>query len=271
MELPLFPLRTVLFPGVVLPLHVFEARYRALTERCLAEEEPFGVVLLRAGREVGGGAVRLAPVGTMAEIRRTSQYADGRFDLVTVGTRRFRLDRAVEGRQPYLMGEVTPLGESLGDPARASQLASAVGTLFLRYLQRYQAVGGSGEIEIEVEIEVDEEERGPASSARHAPGLTPHGRGGATPQESSVGADSLDRVLHAARRIVQSQDPIALSHLLGGLVQVGPTARQRLLEATTAAERLADLRDVLVLEGDLLARQLRLLVLDPTLAEERRN
>ena len=271
MELPLFPLRTVLCPGVVLPLHVFEPRYRALTERCLAEEAPFGVVLLRSGSEVGGGPVRLASVGTMAEIRRTSQYADGRFELVTVGTRRFRLDRAFEGREPYLVGDVTALPEVLGDPDRAARLAERVGRRFLRYLERTHAAG-EGDVEVEVEIEV--EEPGPSDAASiggRSRGSASHEHADASAPGTSVGADSLERLLQAARHIVSTQDPIALSHLLTGLVQVGLVDRQRLLEASTAEERLSGLDAAIALENDLLARRLRPFLVDPDGFESRRN
>ncbi len=272
MELPLFPLHTVLFPGVVLPLHVFEPRYRALTERCLAEEEPFGVVLLRSGREVGGGPVRLASVGTMAEIRRTSQYADGRFDLVTVGTRRFRLDRALEGREPYLVGEVTPLSERLGDPDRAHLLAGRVGRRFLQYLARYHAGAGDVEVEIEVEIEVDETDApGAASLSGRTRSGVPLDRGDVAIPGTPAGADTLERILEAARRIVSTQAPIPLSHLLSGLLQVGLPERQRLLESPTAEARLAELDAVIALENDLLTRQLRPLIVDPAEVDERPN
>ena len=64
MKIPLFPLHTVLCPGIVVPLHIFEERYRAMTRRCLDTGEPFGVVLIREGREVGSRSVStLAGVG----------------------------------------------------------------------------------------------------------------------------------------------------------------------------------------------------------------
>ena len=56
-DLPLFPLNTVLFPGMVLPLHIFEERYKLMINHCLEEERPFGVLLIREGKEVGSGAV----------------------------------------------------------------------------------------------------------------------------------------------------------------------------------------------------------------------
>ena len=68
-ELPLFPLNVVLFPGMVLPLHIFEPRYREMVNYCLDEKKPFGVVLLREGEERGGPAIPYQ-VGTAARIMR---------------------------------------------------------------------------------------------------------------------------------------------------------------------------------------------------------
>ncbi len=85
----MFPLGTVLFPTMVLPLHVFEPRYRAMTRHCLDGEREFGVVLIERGSEVGGGEVR-THVGTVATIADATELTDGRWVLMTVGTRRIR-------------------------------------------------------------------------------------------------------------------------------------------------------------------------------------
>jgi Lon protease-like protein len=90
MELPMFPLRSVLFPSVFLPLHVFEPRYRALVRQCLDGDHEFGVVLIERGSEVGGDDVRTS-VGTVARIVEASELEDGRWVLGTVGTRRIRV------------------------------------------------------------------------------------------------------------------------------------------------------------------------------------
>jgi ATP-dependent Lon protease len=91
--LPLFPLGTVLFPGAMLPLHIFEPRYRTLIEDISARTDgfgEFGVVAIRAGLEVGAhGVESLYQIGCTAEVRRIQPYADGRFDILTRGARRF--------------------------------------------------------------------------------------------------------------------------------------------------------------------------------------
>jgi Lon protease-like protein len=104
-RLAMFPLGTVLLPGAVLPLHVFEPRYRALVTDCLAGEPEFGVVLIERGREVGGGDVR-RDVGTVARIVEVAALPDGRSALVTVGTRRITVDAWLPD-DPYPVAEVS--------------------------------------------------------------------------------------------------------------------------------------------------------------------
>ncbi|MBI3157290.1 MAG: LON peptidase substrate-binding domain-containing protein [Burkholderiales bacterium] len=93
-ELPLFPLRTVLFPGGVLPLKIFEARYLDLAGRCLRTGEPFGVVCLAEGPQAGAGSVRLEPVGTRAHIEDVDADRPGILHLRCRGGVRFRLAAA---------------------------------------------------------------------------------------------------------------------------------------------------------------------------------
>jgi Lon protease-like protein len=136
--LPLFPLgHTVLFPGVVLPLHVFEERYRELVQGLveLPEGTPrrFGVVAIRQGWEVGAEAAEaLHGVGCAAELRRVSRYPDGRYDIVTVGADRFRLLDVDRDSQPYLLGLVEWLPPD--PPSDAGGLAASVGALFAEYV-----------------------------------------------------------------------------------------------------------------------------------------
>ncbi len=86
----MFPLGTVLFPSLFLPLHVFEPRYRVLARRCMDGDREFGVVLIERGSEVGGNDVRTM-VGTVAQIVDATELDDGRWVLGTVGTRRVRV------------------------------------------------------------------------------------------------------------------------------------------------------------------------------------
>ncbi len=104
-ELPLFPLDVVLFPGVVLPLHIFEPRYRQMIADCRQQQKPFGVVLARP--ESQPLLEEPYAVGTMAEIREMDQLEDGRYILMAGGIWRFRI-LSQHREKPYLSGLVEP-------------------------------------------------------------------------------------------------------------------------------------------------------------------
>ncbi|MCS6909072.1 MAG: LON peptidase substrate-binding domain-containing protein [Anaerolineales bacterium] len=110
----MFPLNTVFFPGMTLPLHIFEPRYRQMINRCLARSEPFGVVLIRRGMEVGGYAEPY-PIGTYGLISRVEQLHDGRMNIEVIGQERFRV-LALHHDEAYLTGTVEkfPLVEAHG-------------------------------------------------------------------------------------------------------------------------------------------------------------
>ena len=135
--LPLFPLGTVLFPGLLLPLHVFEERYRTLVRDLLAlpeQDRHFGVVAIREGREVGDdAATALFEVGCTAHLRTSEELPDGRWDIVTVGAKLFRLGE-VSTERPYLSAEVTWLDDDLGAPAEAQVLERSVAQSFTAYV-----------------------------------------------------------------------------------------------------------------------------------------
>jgi uncharacterized protein len=121
-RLPLFPLRTVLYPRLALQLQVFEERYRELVRDLvdLPEDEPkqFGVIAIRRGREVDAEEVpELYDVGCAAVIRQLAAHPDGRFDLEAAGTRRFRLQSVDDTAYAYYTGDVEWLAEPLGDDA----------------------------------------------------------------------------------------------------------------------------------------------------------
>jgi Lon protease-like protein len=111
----MFPLGTVLFPSALLPLHVFEPRYRVMTRHCLDTEPEFGVVLIERGSEVGGGDVR-TDVGTVARIIEARELPDGRWVMTAVGVRRIRVTRWLTD-DPYPRAEVEDFADPPGDSA----------------------------------------------------------------------------------------------------------------------------------------------------------
>jgi uncharacterized protein len=130
-DLPLFPLNTVLFPGGTLPLHIFEERYKQMMGECIEQQAPFGVVLIKSGPEVGGPA-EPHEVGTTARISRVQELEGGRLNLVAVGVARFRI-LTITQSQPYLRAEVAVLEDAGGDPPVSEAAAGEVSKLYVDY------------------------------------------------------------------------------------------------------------------------------------------
>ena len=144
-KLALFPLGAVLYPGMLLPLHIFEERYRQLVRDLMERPDPrrFGVIAIRKGRETGvEGVQSLYEIGCTATLRRVEQYPDGRFDIVSVGTSRFRL-LSLDQSLPYLQGEVEPLADEDVDPDAAAPLVRAVQVAFHAYVDALTEGGGA--------------------------------------------------------------------------------------------------------------------------------
>ena len=127
--LALFPLNTVLFPGALLPLHIFEPRYRQMINHCIEQKQPFGVVLIREGEAVGGPAEPYE-IGTTAVIQNALKFTDGRMLLATQGVQRFQIERIVE-REPYLVAAVAMLEEELSSDALV--IAEHIRALYTRH------------------------------------------------------------------------------------------------------------------------------------------
>jgi Lon protease-like protein len=111
--MPMFPLGTVLFPHALLPLHVFEPRYRLMTQRVMNADGEFGVVLIERGSDVGGGDTRFG-IGTVARVVRAQELPDGGYALATVGMRRIRIDRWISD-DPFPQADVADLEEVATD------------------------------------------------------------------------------------------------------------------------------------------------------------
>jgi Lon protease-like protein len=214
-RLPVFPLGTVLFPGLVLPLHIFEERYRAMVRELVAspDEGPheFGVVTLRRGVEAAADTDDDQPaappppvvtddlyeVGCTAELRQVSELPDGRFDIMTVGRRRFSIKDVRQGEEPYLTADVEWMPDENAD-AIAEALAPKALSAFRTYLDL----------------------------------LRPD-------------SETLDAV---------PADPTVLSHLIAATAQLTTDERQALLAAPDTASRLRAELKLLNREAGLLAK-----------------
>jgi Lon protease-like protein len=139
-ELPMFPLGTVLLPSVVIPLHVFEERYRALVQHCIDGDGRFGVVLIARGSEVGGGDQRFE-VGTAARIVEAARFDDGRYAIAAVGQERIRVRNWLPD-DPYPRADVETFDDPPPSDGAGAELADVV-TRLRRWLARAAEAGAS--------------------------------------------------------------------------------------------------------------------------------
>jgi Lon protease-like protein len=221
MQLPVFPLHTVLFPHLPLPLHIFEERYRAMATDLMADGSPYAgrfvVSMITEGSEVGADAA-IHDVGTICEVRTAEQFADGRWMLIGVGVARARIAPVDGAGAPYRLVETAELEDPAGDGAAAlmrpaQEALDAYLATVKRFVVRAASVGRT------------------------------------EPQEPSDMAASLDRML---KPIQLPGDPVAASYAIGGLLQIELSRKQHLLEIPDAASRLRA-------ELHLLQREARLL------------
>jgi uncharacterized protein len=252
MQLPLFPLHTVLCPGIALPLHIFEERYRELVRYCIETPSPFGVVLIREGQDAGGGSIAFSAIGTTAEIRRAGRYPDGRYDLLVVGTGRFAVEEVTVGERPYILAEATLLDDEVADPDEARRLANLATRRFVRYLELLQPRDGESTDEIDISVEVETED------------ADVEGEPGVGPMAETIGEVEVEQGDETVRRrVVIPDDPTTLSYLLAGIIQIELPRRQALLESETTDERLRELLELIDRETFLLRRRLRAFIPTP--------
>jgi Lon protease-like protein len=132
-ELPLFPLQSVLFPGMPLRLHIFENRYKNLIQHCLDNQLPFGVVLIARGQEALGPLPEPREIGTTAQISYLEPLGDGRSNLLAIGGERFRILEILHG-QPYLRARVEYLEMPVSDHEDLQRRSHGLRLLLERYL-----------------------------------------------------------------------------------------------------------------------------------------
>lgn len=133
MELPLFPLNLVYFPGQVLPLHIFEPRYRELIRHCMKTRDPFGIVLQREDEVLEPGDEQRKLIGTAARIIGVEELDDGRMNITTIGTKRFQIHK-LHSDKSYLTADVSHYPVLNGRTKRAEELAHRVRPKIVEYV-----------------------------------------------------------------------------------------------------------------------------------------
>jgi Lon protease-like protein len=139
-QLPLFPLNTVLYPGMPLPLHIFEERYRRLLRIRSGEETVFGVILIKSGNETGTPP-GMHRVGTAARLLSKRSMPDGRSDIVISGTRRFQV-HSENWSAGYCIADISYLDDELGDPDVVARLLERSTRQFSRFVEGITRITG---------------------------------------------------------------------------------------------------------------------------------
>lgn len=134
MELPLFPLNVVLFPGMIQGLHIFEPRYREMINRCIDEKIPFGIVLARQAADDKSPEAVTYPIGTAARIARVERLDDGRMNIMVVGTQRFQIE-SYNYEHSYLAAEVRHFPVVNGSTRLAQDLAQQIRPRIVNYVE----------------------------------------------------------------------------------------------------------------------------------------
>ena len=150
-DIPLFPLGTVLFPQQLLPLRIFEERYKLMIGECLRDQTSFGVVLIKSGREVGGPVVP-HEVGTMARIAQAQHLEEGRISLQAIGEQTFRLARITQQR-PYMRGEVEFLESRVGDEAELEDVIDSVKQQFSDHLDILSQMSERQRVDLNLDLD----------------------------------------------------------------------------------------------------------------------
>lgn len=148
-SLPLFPLSLVLYPGMILPLHIFEERYQAMIGECARDKKPFGILLLVDSKEADGSASPI-DVGTTARILDVQEIGDGRMNILTRGDRRFKVHKITQ-TMPYLVAEVSYLPDEVD--ASAESRMEEMRKKYKRLLTCMASISGTPEGDMHVPSE----------------------------------------------------------------------------------------------------------------------
>lgn len=140
-DLPLFPLNLVLFPGQVQQLHIFEPRYREMINYCIDHNHPFGIVLIKESENVAGKTVPYN-IGTAAQIKAVQRLDDGRMVITTLGTNRFYIDK-LNYERSYLMADVRTYPVSNGSTQKAAKMGQKLRPRVVEYVDKIALASNS--------------------------------------------------------------------------------------------------------------------------------
>jgi Lon protease-like protein len=241
MRVPLFPFVQVLVPGAIMPLHIFEDRYKKMLRTSLGDRQPFGIALLKEDRSTNGPGI-CYPVGTLARIIQVDEVPEGRcarrhegncYNILCLGEARFRITSIDRRAAEYLVAEAEPFPDESAPAPALMMVGQRVAMLFDEYYRKIVALMGDWQREA-------------------APGeRTLMFDGPVLEEKLQTISDRSLRPDDEAPRISVSalpEDPTAMSYTVASELNVDATVKQDLLETPSALVRLQREAEVLAQE-----------------------
>jgi ATP-dependent Lon protease len=249
MQVPIFPLDMVAFPGSLIPLNIFEDRYKVMVQKLLRERERFGICLIKEGRVERGPLGTPHGVGTLARIIQIEEQPTGNYHLLARGEDRFRITSLDRKSEPYLVAEVDLFPDEEAPPPALAMVAARVATLFDEYYRMLVAISGGWQ------REAAPGERTwtwdlPQLADRHKTLM--ESRATATEEQEEEGDM---RTLHLP---TLPEDPSTLSFTVASELALANDIKQDLLEAPSVLARLQREAEVLTRELPLLEERLKM-------------
>lgn len=251
MRVPIFPLPQVLFPGQILPLHIFEERYKQMLQRCLRERLPFGIVLVRENGRFRGSAPH--SIGTLASVIQINEMPEGTcvmpaphrgncYHIVCKGTDRFRITNLDRREAEYLVADIELFPDEPAPPPALAMVAQRVASLFDEYYRGVVALTGGWQREA-------------------APGertMMPDMMTLAAGQAQRGGEDPEGRATRTITVPSLPADPTSLANVVAAELNMQPQVKQELLEAPSALARLQREAEILAEETPQMEERIKL-------------
>ncbi len=246
MRVPIFPLNLVAFPGSLVPLNIFEDRYKTMVQKLLVDRGRFGIAMIKQGRVEGGQLATPYSVGTLTSIVQIEEQATGNYHMVVRGEDRFRITALDRKSEPYLVAEVDLFPDEPAPLPALMMVAARVASLFDEYYRHVVAMSGGWQREAQPEERTWTWDL-PVLADRHTNLMEGRRLGiGETDQLQKLNLPSLP------------QDPSTLSFTVASELTIGLDVKQDLLEAPSVLARLQREAEVLTREIPLLEERVKM-------------
>ncbi|HXH23587.1 MAG TPA: LON peptidase substrate-binding domain-containing protein [Dehalococcoidia bacterium] len=246
MRVPIFPLDLVAFPGSMIPLNIFEDRYKVMVQKLLRDRERFGICLIKEGRVERGPLGTPHGVGTLARIIQIEEQATGNYHLLARGEDRFRITALDRKSEPYLVADVELFPDEPAPPPALAMVAARVAALFDEYYRILVAISGGWQREAAP---------GERTWTWDLPQLADRHK---TLMESRAAATGEEEQVRTLRLPSLPEDPSTLSFTVASELALANEVKQDLLEAPSVLARLQREAEVLTRELPALEQRLQM-------------